>query len=117
MLFSRLGEGDYKSRWIFVTTVLHLIASSDMVKSSLCHQNEYTQGLTAIAIEIVPEESMKNGGLNGESIEDSIRNNTLGLESIEKTILLKQRGRWLVIVQLKHQEAIRNYLVQKSSRI
>lgn len=111
MLFSKLGEGPNKPRWIFVPTGLHLIASTNLVKSSLCHQNEYLQSITSIAIEGITEENFKNGGENGTSIEESIQRTTPGLESIEKTILMKQRGRWLLVVKKQHQEAIRAYLV------
>ena len=112
MLFSKLGESEHATRWIFVPTGLHLIASPDLVKSSLRHQNEYTQGITAIAIEGITEECINTCGTNGTSLEESMHQALPGLESIEKTMLLQKRGRWLVIVRKKHQAQIRKYLIQ-----
>ena len=111
MLFSKLGEGTHKPRWIFVPTGLHLIASPSLVKSSLCHHNEYIQSITTIALEGITEETMFTGGVNGQSVAQSIRSAVPGLESIEKTLLLKQRGRWLLVVKKQHQAEIRNYLI------
>ena len=112
MLFSKLGEGEVAPRWIFVPTGLHLIATAELVKSSLRHQNEYINGITAIAVEGITEEVMNNGGRMGGSIELDIANNCMGLESIERTTLLPQRGRWLIVVQKQHQDEIRNYLMK-----
>ena len=55
---------------------------------------------------------MNNGGRMGGSIELDIANNCMGLESIERTTLLPQRGRWLIVVQKQHQDEIRNYLMK-----
>ena len=82
MLFSKLGEGTHKPRWIFVPTGLHLIASPNLVKSSLCHQNEYIQSITTIALEGITEETMLTGGEHGQSIEQSLRSAVPGVESI-----------------------------------
>ena len=99
MLSSKLGESDNHTRWLFVPTGLHLIASPDLVKASLRHQNEYIKNMTTVAIEGISQQTMENGGDTGISIVDNIRNHTHGLESIEWTTFLNQRGRWIVIVQ------------------
>ena len=83
MLFYKLGEGINKPRWIFVQTGLHLIASPNLVKSSICHQNEYIQSITSISLEGITKANMQTGGENGMSIEDSIHRAVPGLESIE----------------------------------
>ena len=111
-MFSKLGEGSVAPRWILVPTGLHLIASAELVKSSLRHQNEYINSITAIAVEGITEEVMNTGGRMGGSVELDISTQCMGLESIERTTLLSQRGRWLLIVQKKHQDAIRNHLMK-----
>ena len=99
MLFSKLGESEHNTRWLFVPTGLHLIASPDLVKASLKHQNEYIQNITAVAIEGISAHTMENKGTTGVSLADAICHHIKGLESIERTTLLRQRGRWLIIVQ------------------
>ena len=112
MMFSKLGEGDVAPRWIFVPTGLHLIASAELVKSSLRHQNEYINSITAIAVEGITEEVMNTGGRMGGSVEQDISHHCMGLESIERTTLLSQRGRWLLIVKKEHQNTIREHLMK-----
>ena len=55
---------------------------------------------------------METGGENGMSIENSIHHAVPGLESIEKTILLKQRGIVLLFVKKQYQDEISNYLMR-----
>ena len=112
MMFSKLGEGPVAPRWIFVPTGLHLIATAELVQASLRHQNEYINGITAIAVEGITEEVMTTGGCMGGSVELDINSNCMGLESIERTTLLSQRGRWLLVVKKQHQDAIRKYLMK-----
>ena len=54
---------------------------------------------------------MLSGGMNGISIEQEIRNNFQGLESIEQTSQMKQRGRWFIIVNKAYEEQIRGFVL------
>ena len=41
---------------------------------------------------------MRTCGVHRKFLEESIRNTIPGLESIENTIILSQRGRWIVVI-------------------
>ena len=92
MLFSKAGE-KFAQKWIFVPTGIHLLTSPGLVKAYLRQQNEYCSNIKSIAVDGITETAMLSGGKNGISIEQEIRNNFQGLESVEQTSQMNQRGR------------------------
>ena len=100
MLFSKAGE-TFAQKWIFVPTGIHLLTSPGLVKAYLRQQNEYCATIKSIAVDGITEKAMMSGGTNGTSLKQEIRTNCQGLESIEKTSQMNQRGRWFLIVKKK----------------
>ena len=88
-----------------------MLTSPGLVKAYLRQQNEYCSTIKSIAVDGITETAMLSGGTNGISIEQEIHNNCQGLESVEQTSQMNQRGRWFLIVNKEYEEQIRGYVL------
>ena len=85
-LFSCAGEFKTRPEWLFIPTGLHLITSTDLVKTALREQLKYCSNISGITIEGISKHALAHGGENGVSIQNQIKNNIEGLISMEQTI-------------------------------
>ncbi len=112
-LLSKVGEMDHLDQGLFVPEGLHLMAGKEVVSQILSEQKDFLANITSIQLE-------------GLSLEDmsrfcEVRKNTLkdylldipGVLAVERTFYTTSRGQWLLVIDQKQSENVKQYFEEQ----
>ncbi len=112
-LLSKVGEMDHLDQGLFVPEGLHLMAGKEVVSQILSEQRDFLAKITSIQLE-------------GLSLDDmsrfcEVRKNTLkdylldipGVLAVERTFYTNSRGQWLLVIDQKQSENVKQYFEEQ----